>query len=351
MRGAVKKIATNEIDKDSLEKKYRIIRDNEAPHLLFWKFFSDDQKRLRSKRDDLRRKISSVTRNLHEYESELSNKSKEFKLLKNKLNDYAIFNPGEVGNEIVETKMEADSILSEQVTLAEEVAYIERCIQPHIQEYERLKAEASSMGDDISKAERFERDLSRAENSYEKAMIHEECKSYFGTGSPKEIIRDRSAKMRRLNNNIPKLERRIGEELQKFERIIEHLLIDGNNACYERETFIELRALSALLGDLNGKFKVTVVFDASIRSLMRTDTQGIEKLLGQNISMYIAPTRTSADEYLLKLAGESQGVFILSNDRYAEYHDYNVVKSNRLLRFMIVDRRLIANDLDVDVQF
>lgn len=67
-------------------------------------------------------------------------------------------------------------------------------------------------------------------------MIHKECEEKFGTGSPKQVINDRRGKIRSLDNNIPKLERRIREELQKLERTIGHLLIDGNNACYEGQS-------------------------------------------------------------------------------------------------------------------
>ena len=41
--------------------------------------------------------------------------------------------------------------------------------------------------------------------------------------------------------------------------------------------------------------------------------------------------------------------FILSNDRFAEYHDYSAVKSGRLFRFLIADGKLMANDIDVTV--
>lgn len=138
--------------------------------------------------------------------------------------------------------------------------------------------------------------------------------------------------------------------LQKLHRNISHLLIDGNNACYEGgDLFIGLRAISALLRSLGAPYKITVVFDASIRSLLKTDPQGIERALGPTVSTHVVPSGTAADEYLLKLADKDDGAFILSNDRYAEYHDYDVVRSGRLLKFMIADGKLMVNDLDINV--
>lgn len=182
-------------------------------------------------------------------------------------------------------------------------------------------------------------------------MIHNACKEAFGKGKPKEVISDRRGKIRGLDNNIPKLERRIREELQKLERTIGHLLIDGNNACYEGQSFIGLRALTALVQELGGRFKTTVVFDASIRAMLKTDTQGIERTLGTLVNTHVAPTKSAADEYLLKLADQDNSAFILSNDRFAEYHDYAAVKSGRLFRFLIADGKLMANDIDVSVSF
>ena len=93
----------------------------------------------------------------------------------------------------------------------------------------------------------------------------------------------------------------IRDELQKLERTIGHLLIDGNNACYERQSFIGLSAISALLRELGGRYRTTVVFDASIRAMLKTDTQGIERALGKSHNTYVPPTKAAADEYLLSL--------------------------------------------------
>jgi hypothetical protein len=228
---------------------------------------------------------------------------------------------------------------------------IEAKIRPHTQELDRLKSELATLNADIARASRFEQGLSSAANTYERAMIHKECEEKFGTGSPKQVISDRRGKIRSLDNNIPKLERRIREELEKLERTIGHLLIDGNNACFERQSFIGLRAISALLRELGGRYKTTVVFDAKIRAMLKTDTQGIERALGTSVNTHVAPTKSAADEYLLKLADQDNSAFILSNDRFAEYHDYAAVKSGRLFRFLIADGKLMANDIDVSVNF
>lgn len=52
----------------------------------------------------------------------------------------------------------------------------------------------------------------------------------------------------------------------------------------------------------------------------------------------------------MKLAGKDKNAFVLSNDRFAEYHDYDVVKSRRVLRFLIADGMFMANELDISIR-
>jgi hypothetical protein len=344
-------IRQTETAKAPLEAKLRPIQDAQVNLLKFWKYFAADQRSLRFQSDRLKAEILPLEQRLRDDKAELSKKIEATRTADKRILDHAAFNLDQAVRQLSEVNGAANTVAADQKSLAEDIARIERKIQPHLQEYDRLKSEVSALEADIDAANRFDQKLSNAANSYEKAMIHQECEAKFGNGSPKKIVSIRSGQLRSLANNIPKLERRIRDELQKSERIIRHLLIDGNNVCYEGQTFIRLTALCALLEALRDRFKVTVVLDASIRKLMNTDTQGIERLLGQTVTTHVAPTKTAADEYLLKLAGKDEHTFILSNDRYAEFHDYDAVKTGRLLRFMIADGRLMANDLDVTVHF
>lgn len=268
-----------------------------------------------------------------------------------RLADHESFNLNDAENRLSLIESEIDRIRTSQAGASDELTRVESKIHPHTQALDRLKSELDTLNANIVLANRFEQELSAASNGYKRAMIHKECEEKFGTGSPKQVINARRGKIRRLENNIPKLERRIRDELQKLDRTVSHLLIDGNNACYEGQSFIGLRAISALLLALGNRYKTTVVFDASIRSMLKSDTQGVERIIGPSVKTHVAPSKTAADEYLMKLAGKDKNTFILSNDRFAEYHDYDVVKSDRLLRFLVAEGRLMANDIDITVNF
>lgn len=342
-------ISNAERSKAALDGRLEEVRSKQMSPVLFWKFFTEAQKRLRAEARRFQRKISAVSQRIEDDRNTLTDTNTQADLTRKHLVDHEKFDLESTVKLLSGLITSIERTEANHTARSAELAHIENRIRPHVQEYERLKFEVSALNLDIVAANDFERRLNDAANGYDRKMIHQDCDTKFGTGSPRQVIKERSGQIRSLENNIPKLERRIHEEFRRSVRKIEHLLIDGNNVCYEGQSFIELRALSGLLTALAGRYMVTIVFDASIRSLLKARTQDISRHLGSSVTTHIAPTKTGADEYLLKLAGKNKSSFILSNDRYAEYHEYDAVKSGRLLRFLIADGKLMVNDLDIMV--
>lgn len=342
-----RKIADQEVNTTNLDRRLHGANAAKVNPLVVWKYFTAEQKQLRSEASRLASELASAKQQLSKDQGTLDKVRSDINAARKRISDHANFDLSGSEMRLSSLGPEIERLKSAHAADNAELVRIETKIRPHTQELDRLKSELASLNADIAQANRFEQDLSSAANSYERAMIHKECEAKFGTGSPKQVINERRGKIRSLENNIPKVERRILDELQKQERTIGHLLIDGNNACYERQSFIGLRAISALLRELGGRYRTTVVFDASIRAMLKTDTQGIERALGSSVNTYVAPSKAAADEYLLKLADQDRSAFILSNDRFAEYHDYNAVKSGRVFGFLIAEGRLMANDLDI----
>ena len=346
-----RKIADQEVNTTNLNRRLHGANAAKVSPLVVWKYFTAEQKQLRSEAARLVSELASAKQQLSKDQGTLDKVRSDINAARKRISDHLNFDLSGSEMRLSSLGPEIERLKAAHAADSAELVRIETKIRPHTQELDRLKSELATLNADIARANRFEQELSSAANSYERAMIHKECEEKFGTGSPKQVISDRRRKIRSLENNIPKLERRIREELQKLERTIGHLLIDGNNACYEGQSFIGLRAISALLRELGGRYKTTVVFDASIRAMLKTDTQGVERALGTTVNTHVAPTKSAADEYLLKLADQDNSAFILSNDRFAEYHDYSAVKSGRLFRFLIADGKLMANDIDVAVNF
>lgn len=345
------RISDQEIRRLNSARQLEDVNAAQVSRLKIWKYFTSEQSRLRFESSKLSSEIFVIDLSISKDQEALSKARADINTARRSITEYKNFDLGDCEKRLADLILEIERLKGVQAEDEAEVVKIDGLIRPHIIELDRLKSEVMTLNSDMMSASKFEKELSSAMNGYERAMIHEKCEEIFGTGRPKQVINDRKKKIRSLENNIPKLERRIRDELKKLERTISHLLIDGNNACYEGQSFIGLQAISALLPTLINRFKTTVVFDASIRAMLKTDNQGIERILGAAVNTHVAPSKQAADEYILKLAEEDKNTFILSNDRFSEYHDYDAVKSGRVLRFLIAENKFMANDLDVVANF
>ncbi|MBU2731407.1 coiled-coil domain-containing protein [Acidithiobacillus ferridurans] len=159
--------------------------------------------------------------------------------------------------------------LSQQKRVVERIAdrrqKVDAALTPivkQIREAEQNKCEADSV---ILQARRFDKELSNADNSYERAMVHQKCEENFGTGNPKKVISQKESEIRRLDRDLEKLRKRAKTVADNAARNINKLIIDGNNLCYQGDMFIGLSALVSLVPILAKDYEVVLVFDASIR--------------------------------------------------------------------------------------
>ena len=141
--------------------------------------------------------------------------------------------------------------------------------------------------------------------------------------------------------------------LERFDFKIEELILDGNNLCFRDDTFVGLDAVTALLTEIKGKFnKITILFDNSIGRKMKTGNQNIRKLLldgvegCDGIEVIISPPREPADQYIIRYASgkDRERAYVLSNDQFREYINYEVVSTRRVIPFRIVRNRLMWID-------
>ncbi len=229
------------------------------------------------------------------------------------------------------------------------IVEIERKFGPILNQHTQLTAEAIHLRKAVEQAKGFESDLGTAADSHEKFLIHQECEELFGIGSPSRAANEKTSKLRSVERSLAKLENRIEKEFAKHNRVVERILIDGSNLCYDNGVFIRFHALSHLTDELVKLYKVMIIFDASIRSRMKLDDDRIRSVFDQRIQIKVLATKQTADELLLKIAEGKPETYILSNDRFNEFLEYEAVRTNRILRFEIADQRVFVSDLDIDV--
>jgi hypothetical protein len=215
----------------------------------------------------------------------------------------------------------------------------------------RLKSERDVIMRRIYLAERFESSLSNARYAHERAKIHGQCNSELGESTPGTVMRQSKSALRGVDDKLGKLQARVDSLIRFATLDIRHIVIDGNNLCYEGSRFLKLAALEALVPILVRKYKVTLIFDASIRRKMGLYSKDIEALFPQAERVHICASKRSADETVLAVAGDDPQTFVLSNDRFVDYPEKMVVKGGRVLRHEIVSQAAHIHDLRITARF
>lgn len=218
-------------------------------------------------------------------------------------------------------------------------------------EYKRLQSEKTKLEHDIKFAENIDKELSLARNRRERFLLHQKCGSKFEYESPSKVINDRRNRISSIERNIIKLKKRIETEERIANRKINHIILDGNNLCFDRGEFINTKALSKLLSSLPNDLEKTVVFDSSIKRRTGKSDREIETSLSKYAQTYIAPAKTEADDYIIKIAEKDKNSYIISNDKYSDFFDTSPVIEKRVIPFMIIRNNIIVKDMNIDELF
>jgi len=100
--------------------------------------------------------------------------------------------------------------------------------------------------------------------------------------------------------------------------------------------------------ELEKLYDVIVVFDPTIRSLLQANDSLIKSQFNNDIKVHIVTSKRQADESILDIASNDDLCYVLSNDRFGEYKDKEVVMNNRLIQHEIVDQRVMIHDLKIN---
>lgn len=317
--------------------------------LKIFNYFSTEQTTIRAQIDKLDQHCKKLKSNVAAIEKQITDLDHTISINMNEINDYRSFDINAARNDFSEKSTEIDALSRDISTLDSEIASIEEKCGAQIAEYKRCIQTLSALEARIARAEAMDRNISSAANGYERAMIHQECGRLYGIDKPRRVISEANSEIRKIRNDLSKIERRLKTTFANASRNIGHVVIDGNNAAYHHSEFIRLVAVTNMVDALSTKFKVTVVFDASIRRLMQADDTKIKSIIGRVADTYITPSKTAADEYILKITENDPSSYIISNDRFAEYRDYDAVRDNRIIKFMLTSEKVIITDLDITI--
>jgi hypothetical protein len=239
---------------------------------------------------------------------------------------------------------EANSILIKKNKVASK-------LKPITDELSRIDLEIEKTNSIIVKAQNYNAKLDNAFNARERAIIHQECKHYLGDGKPNNIIRRNSGLIKMHQRDLEKLLVRAKKISDKVIRKIDTVVIDGNNMTYENSKFIGIKALLSSTQILEKDYKVIVIFDSEIRSMLKKSSRSISEEFGDFIKIHIVASKQKADETILDLVSGKLNSYVVSNDRFSDYFDKEAVKNKRILRHEIIDNSIFIHDLDLRTTF
>lgn len=224
-------------------------------------------------------------------------------------------------------------------------------LQPHLLMLNEKKRQRVDVLCQMDVAKKFDQSLSNAKNSYDRALIHDECTNELGDGSPKNILRSLQRTLDSIERDIRKLEERLTTIFKRLTREVRTVVIDGNNLCYQRSIFIGLAPLTALVMALSLKYEVIIVFDASARSLFKMKNAEIVAHFDKSVKVHVMPRGGKADEAILELAEKDPTIFVISNDKFTDFTDKRAVAEDRLFKHDIGDDVVCLHDLGLAIQY
>lgn len=224
---------------------------------------------------------------------------------------------------------------------------LDEVLREPLESLRKLEAERDHLTSQISRAEYFDSALTDAPNGRERAQIHAWCEKDLGESKPGNVLRRSKSALRQVDHKLEKLRARINGLIRFATWDIRHIVVDGNNLCYEGSRFLGLCVLESLVPALAKKYKVTVIFDASIRRRLKLGTEDIKTRLAQAEQVHIVASKRKADETVLAVASDDPQTFVLSNDRYDDYPEKAAVKEERVLRHEIVGQAVYIHDLHI----
>jgi len=340
-------LTTHTMEENRLISRLANLQKNGEP---WYKFWSDRRTAEQAEMKDIEKKISTlrdqqkrIKDHIEALNDEASKNKAKTKLYRefDQLHHQAAIRAGDVQLPSLEAQLSA---------LEPKMEKVARQISELVKVMSSLKTRRTELLLDIQTVTNLENDLSCAEDKREKAIIHDDCQKRFGDSRPAKVLQKKSSEIMKIERDIEKLQKRIVREVELSSRDLEQLVFDGNNLCYSgngASTFIGLAAIVQAVDDLACTGSIIVVFDASIRNRLRISDAEIHAHFPEYVEVHVVATKEKADETVLTLARDPE-VFVISNDRYADYPDQPAVRTGRIIRHEITQERVMIHELKVD---
>lgn len=252
--------------------------------------------------------------------------------------------------ELDRQKEEYGDLHSRYADLSSRRAALDEDLGPALGEIARYEEEKRWLNAVIVTASELEDRLGSASYPWERKEIHLECERIFdGTSKPRDVLTGARKQLAAVERSLQKNQRYAEEIVKRHTLVIEAIVIDGSNMCYDADNrFIGLHALVSVANHLATRYPTTVIFDASIRRKARMDDAAIRALFSEPMVVHVMADGGKADEIVLKEAA-APNTYVISNDQFVEFKHLPVVSEDRLVRHDIINGTVYIQRLGLDI--
>ena len=315
------------------------------------RWFSAERLQHAKQRDELRARLVRLDKAMADLETDHAKALRASQSRQAQIEKYRALDPLELTAKLNALELGLEQQRRELADLLLDKQRVDALLSAPLQEQCELNDRLAILERGLELAESFDERLSSADNSYERAMVHQECSEAFdGEGRPGRVKQNKQREIQAIRRNLDKLDSRLRHIGRLASRPMSTLVIDGNNLCYEGREFIGLQPLHALSYALVEGHEVIVVFDASIRKLMRMNDEQVRYGFPREVRVHIVASKQAADLTVLELASPPDA-YVISNDRFRDFTEKPAVGDQRLIRHEIVAGKVLVHDLNLAVAF
>lgn len=255
------------------------------------------------------------------------------------------------------TRAAVASLQEEVAPLAEQFAKIsdlrsslDEELREPLADIAKYEKEVRELKEAISQATDLQARLDRAGNDRrEKWLVHNTCETLFeGVSHPSSVLSSKRKHLEATERKLRKNQKHAQEIVKRHTRVIDAIVIDGCNMCFIDKKYIGLEPVLNTAEHLATKYKVTVIFDASIREMAGMESEDIKALFKGPSVVHVMATGGKADEIVLKEAS-APNTYVISNDQFVEFRTMPAVREDRLMKHDILNGKVYVQRLGLEI--
>ena len=184
--------------------------------------------------------------------------------------------------------------------------------------------------------------------------VHQECAKQFQVRDPTKAVAEKEGKLEAVRRQKNKLSEEMKKQAQRALHDVRTVVIDGSNLCYvegqkDKENFIGLRALDALVPELAARYeKVILYFDYGEQHKMGLTKKTLKKHYDNwTKRVYVMKSGDKADEFILSSAQGDEHAYVISGDLYREHLSRFSYITKRRLGAMVTHDQVQLHDLNL----